>query len=233
MTTYIPLIIAICSIGFALLNGQPRMMAKIGEERKIYKDAREAVEQAVAQESRLKLQALKAYQENSAFTAFNASWANIANSLSRPEEVSRLITREAQQLGLRIANSRLEDPIKFNTLEGEVQARPFIVTVEGNHQQIGQWLTRCEGQIKTLRIPSTTWFPYGSEVQADVTFQLLDDDRLFSSGENTLTLPAWLQTAKDKKEDSQESEMPGQPQPEGEQQQGEQTGQEAPKLEKQ
>lgn len=199
MTTYIPLIIAICSIGFALLNLQPNMLAKIEEQHKIYEQARVDVETATKEENNLKLQALKAYQENSPFNIFNSTWGNIANSVSRPEEVSRLITREAQQLGLRIANSRLEDPIQFNTMEGTVQARPFTATVEGTHQQIGQWLIRCEGLIRTLRVVSTTWFPYGAEVQADVLFQLMDDDRLFSSGEKTLALPAWLQTEKPKK----------------------------------
>jgi hypothetical protein len=193
VTTFIPLIITLCAIGFFMLNGVPKLQEKIAAERQVYKDAKEAVERAKQEENQLKLQALKAYQENIGFTSFNANWSNIANTLGRPEDVSRLITREAQTLGLKISNSRLEDPIEFNTLEGSVAARPFIVSVEGSHQQIGQWIVRVENLLRTVRVANTSWFPFGTEVQADVTFQLMDDDRLFASGEAGLTLPAWLQ----------------------------------------
>lgn len=193
ITTYIPLVIALCAIGFLMLNGVPKINEKITAERQVYAEAKAAVERAKQEENQLKLQALKAYQENIGFTSFNSNWANIANTLGRPEDVSRLITREAQTLGLKVSNSRLEDPIEFNTLEGPVEARPFIVSVEGSHQQIGQWMVRVENLLRTVRVATSSWYPFGTEVQADVTFQLLDADQLFSAGEKALSLPAWLQ----------------------------------------
>jgi len=194
MTVYIPILIAISSLVIFMLNGVPKINASINQERKVYQDAAEAVTTARSSENLLRTQAVRSYEDNSPYAQFNSSWGATANSLGQPEEISRLIVREAQQLGLRVANSRLQDAIELNTLESPIKSRLFNITIEGSHQQIGQWLVRCESIMRTLRIGSATWFPYGNDVQADVVFQLLDDDRLFNSGSSTLALPAWLQT---------------------------------------
>jgi len=186
-----------------MLNGVPKIEAGINKERKIYEDAAAAVETAKSSETMLRSQALTSYKDNSPYATFNGAWSTTANSLGQPEDVSRLIVREAQQLGLKIANSRLQDSVQLNTLESPIKGRLFTITVQGSHQSIGQWMVRCESFIRTARIASTTWFPYGADVQADVTFQLLDDERLFTAGDKPLTLPSWLQTP----------EAPTQPQP--------------------
>lgn len=192
MTVYIPLIIAICSAVVMMLQGVPKIQENINRERKIYEDAREAVEQARSSESLTKVQAQSAFQINNPYAEFNATWAATAASLGQPEEVSRLIVREAQQIGLRIGNSRLQDAVEVNTLEGIVQSRQFNISVEGSHQQIGQWMARCESLIRTVRPVSASWFPYGNEVNADIMFQLLDDARLLTPTTAPLALPAWL-----------------------------------------
>lgn len=177
-----------------MLNGVPKIEATINKERKIYEDAAAAVETAKSSENILRSQALLSYKDNSPYASFNGTWGAIANSLGQPEDVSRLIIREAQQLALKIANSRLQDSVQLNTMESPIKGRLFTITVQGSHQGIGQWLVRCESLIRTARIGSATWFPYATDVQADITFQLLDDERLFNSGDKPLALPSWLQT---------------------------------------
>lgn len=193
MTVYIPLIIAICASVVLMLQGVPKIQDNINRERKIYEDAREAVEQARSTEGSTKIQAQRSFQENLPYAEFNSSWGTVATSLGQPEEVSRLIVREAQQIGLRVGNSRLQDAVEINTLEGPIQSRQFNISVEGTHQQIGQWMARCESLIRTIRPVSASWFPYGNEVNADLIFQLLDDSRLLIPTNLPLTLPSWLQ----------------------------------------
>lgn len=180
---YIPTVVVICVIVFAAMQGIPMLQKKLNAERKIYVDEHTALEAARSTESLLNLQAINAIKLNDPFAKFNKEWVDMTSNYHKAEDAQRLIVLEAQKAGLKIGRSKLLEKKEYNTLEGTVQARQFEINVEGTHQQIGSWMARCEALIRTLRPVVTDWYPYGTVVQANVAFQLLDDVDIITASE--------------------------------------------------